>query len=131
MKNKSSLTLMELLIMLLVFALAAALCLQAFAAADRISGHSAVLDRAVLEAQNAAETLKNCGGDYEAAADLYGGTWDGGSWRVEVEDGHLTAAPQDSPHPLTGCALITVTDGDGNELYTLPVVWQKEGSGRE
>lgn len=129
MKNKSALTLMELLIMLLVFALAAALCLQAFAAADRISEHSAALDRAVLEAQNAAETLKNCGGDYESAANLYGGTWDGGSWRVEVEAGQLTAAPQDSPHPLTDSALITVTDGDGAVLYTLSVTWQKGGNG--
>ena len=37
MRSKAPLALMEQMVMVLVFALAAALCLQAFALADRIS----------------------------------------------------------------------------------------------
>ena len=58
MKNKASLMLMEQLVMILVFALCAALCLQGFAAADRISKETALRDEAVILAQNTAECLK-------------------------------------------------------------------------
>ena len=58
MKNKASLLLMEQLIMILVFALAAALCLQVFAKAGEISQETLHRDQAVLLAQNAAELLK-------------------------------------------------------------------------
>lgn len=59
MKNKSTLLLMEQLIMVLVFALATALCLRVFVKADEISLQTARQDRAVLLAQNAAEQLKS------------------------------------------------------------------------
>lgn len=58
MKSKASLVLMEQLVMILVFALCAALCLQAFVGADRISQETARRDEAVLLAQNTAESLK-------------------------------------------------------------------------
>ena len=62
MKQKTSLLLMEQLVMILVFALAAALCLQIFAKADAISQETARRDRAVVLARNAAELLKATGG---------------------------------------------------------------------
>lgn len=58
MKSKASLFLMEQLVMVLVFALAAALCLQVFLRADQISRKTASLDEAVMIAQNGAELLK-------------------------------------------------------------------------
>ena len=48
MKSKAPLMLMEQMVMLLVFALAAALCLQAFVKADEISKQAEARDRAVL-----------------------------------------------------------------------------------
>lgn len=131
MKSRSTLTLMELLIMVLVFALAAALCLQAFAGANRISETAAARDRAVLEAQNAAEVLKSCSGCWEEAAHLYGGTWDGSVWTLSWDSGTLRAAPTDSGDPLLGQAEITVTDRDGNLLIALTAAWQKGGSSHE
>jgi len=130
MKNKTSLTLIEMLIMLLVFALAAALCLQAFAAADQTSKRAAALDRAVIEAQNAAETLKSCG-SYETAASLYGGSWDGQRWTVHYEGGTVRAAARTDLHALLAGADITVTDENGTVLYTLSTIWQREGPGHE
>ena len=58
MKSKSSLLLMEQLIMVLVFALAAALCLQVFAKSAEIARQTACQDAAVQIARNAAETYK-------------------------------------------------------------------------
>ena len=59
MKSKASLSLMEMLVMVLIFALAAALCLQIFAKARTISLETARQDEAVLLAQNGAELLKS------------------------------------------------------------------------
>ena len=70
MRNKAPLAMLEQLVMLLVFALAAALCLQAFALADRLSDRTERFDRAVLEAQRAAETVKHCRGDLQQAQAL-------------------------------------------------------------
>lgn len=58
MRSKASLFLMEQLVMILVFALAAALCLRLFAATQEISLETAHRDKAVVIAQNGAELLK-------------------------------------------------------------------------
>lgn len=58
MKSRASLVLMEQLVMVLVFALAAALCLCCFAKAEEISLQTARRDAAVQIAQNTAELLK-------------------------------------------------------------------------
>ena len=128
MRNKAPLALMELLIMVLVFALAAALCLQAFSSADRQSRQSAARDRAVAEAQNAAEVLKGHRGNYEAAAACYGGSWDGMRWVISYDDCTLQVLPRDSGHDLLGCAEIQVTSTDGTPLFSLSAAWQKEGT---
>ena len=61
MRSKSPLALMEQVVMVLVFALAAALCLRVFVFSDQASERNEAVDRAVLEVQNAAETLKSTG----------------------------------------------------------------------
>lgn len=61
MKHRASLVLMEQLIMVLIFALAAALCLGLFVKADAISRETARKEEAVVLAQNAAELLKHTG----------------------------------------------------------------------
>ena len=58
MRSKASLFLMEQLVMVLVFALAAALCLNVIVQAQQISDEAALQDKAALTAQNAAELLK-------------------------------------------------------------------------
>ncbi len=69
MRSKAPLMMMEQMVMLLVFALAAALCLQAFVKSDEMSRRSEARDRAVVEVQNAAELIRYYGGD--AAHALY------------------------------------------------------------
>lgn len=80
MRSKAPLAMMEQLVMVLVFALAAALCLQVFVLSDKTSRRNEARDRAVLEAQNTAEELKSLRGDFAQAAELYGGAFDGQTW---------------------------------------------------
>lgn len=134
MRSKAPLVLIEQAVMLLVFALAAALCLRAFSWADAASDSSAARDRAMMAAQSAAEALKSCGGDMEAAADLYGGCCDGGVWTIQydeqwnmntVQDCYLVRVEQtETQLPLLGAALVSVWDGEKN-LVLLNTAWQE------
>lgn len=72
MKSKAPLLLMEQMIMLLVFALAAALCLQAFVKSDQLSQRSEVRDRALVVAQNAAESIRHSGNIESGLTQLHG-----------------------------------------------------------
>ena len=135
MKNKSPLTLMEQAIMLLVFALAAVLCLQAFVWADSASKEIAEQDQALIQAQSAAEVLKSCVGDMEKSADIFGGDWDGQVWTVgydvqwqQTEENAvyvLTVTPKPEDTPYLGAATVYVSDGE-EALAQLDVAWQQE-----
>ena len=112
MKSKVSLQLMEQLVMILVFALAAALCLQVFAKTGEISEETARRDRAVTLAANAAETLKSTG-DPAAAEAL-------------SRDGYrVTVRMQPKTVPGLAEAEIQVSS-EGQILFTLDTGWQEE-----
>lgn len=121
MKNRTPLMLTELLIMLLVFALAAGLCLRAFLWADSTSARSAALDRALTAAQNGAELTRHYAGDLDTAAREWGGAFDGAVWTFTSNDCQVTVTLLPSQTPYLGTA--QVRSGD----VELPVSWQKEG----
>lgn len=130
MRSKAPLVLMEQLLMVLVFALAAALCLRTFVFSEQMSRQSESQDRAVTTCQTVAETLKHCQGDYAAAAVLTGGTWDGHT--LGVSSGEKTpgdyvvfATPADTGDALLGGAEITAFTADGQWLFGLSVAWQE------
>ena len=137
MRSKAPLALMEQLVMVVVFALAAALCVRIFALSDRFSRECEIRDRAVSAVQNAAEALKACRGDYAEASGILGGTWDGNAWSIAYDDGwtvlrageegsyRLLAVPADSGHELRGTADVTACNRQGKELYSLSVAWQE------
>lgn len=75
MKNNSSKTglfLMELIIAILFFSLAGAVCIQLFVRSHIISNESVELNCSVLWAQNVAETFYGCNGDIRQMAALLG-----------------------------------------------------------
>lgn len=136
MRSKAPLALMEQVVMVLVFALATALCLQVFVFSNQVSKRNAAIDHAVLEAQNAAETIK-AAGDIAILMD----TMD-----AQVEDQALLVVHYDQDWNLTsssegvyrllaqncsdrsglGKAQITVDDGTGQDtLFSLTVAWQE------
>lgn len=125
MKSKASLTLMEQLVMVLVFALAAAVCLRAFVYADKLSRETQDRDRAVYIAQNGAETVKACRGGFAEAAALLGGAETEEGLTVCYETGfRLEAERLPTETAGLGRAEIRVTKGD-EVLFSLTVAWQE------
>ena len=112
MKNKASLALMEQLMILLVFALCAALCLQAFVGADRIARENEARDEAAILAQNTAESLKAGLPIPEAPENL------------SLEVTHL---PPEIPG-LAKAEVAIFSQETGNLLISLTVGWQEVGS---
>lgn len=122
MKNKTSLLLMELLIMVLVFALASAICLRVFARSHEISEAALRQDRAVQLAQNTAETVKACA-DLPEAARILGAQATDDGWLLE-QDGCsvlLTALQADTPG-LSGCEIAVTYE---SETFRVNVFWQE------
>lgn len=68
--SKTGLFLMELIISLLFFSLAGAVCIQLFVQSHMLSNKSVVLKHSVLWAQNVAETFYGCNGDIKTMSDL-------------------------------------------------------------
>lgn len=138
MRNKSLLSLMEQLVMLVVFALAAALCVQAFVLSDRMSHRCEERDRAMEEAQTAAEQIKQVRGEFSRAVELYGGTENGFAWGWSLdrnwkrtEQGpvyHVLVISVQTDTPLMGGAEISVYGEEGALLAALPVAWQEVDS---
>ena len=112
MKNRTSLLLMEQLVMVLVFALAAAVCLLIFAQARNLSREAASTDEAVILAQNAAEVLKATGGDQKTAQALAEAPY------------RLDILPEDSGIPGFAQAQILVY-GEETLLFALRTGWQE------
>ena len=136
MKSKAPLALMEQLVMVLVFALAAALCLQVFVLSDRMSRQNEARDHAVVAVQNAAETIKSCGGDFAESAALCGGTWQEERWLLGYDADWapveasacaylVQATPRDTEDLLLGSAVVAAYEADGTELFAVTVYWQE------
>lgn len=124
MKNKTFLPLIEQMIMILIFALAAAFCLQGFASADRLSKRQAVLTEAVVTVQNTAEILKSSHGDYDLAAELLTGTVTDTGLQIQTEDYTLTATATEEQLDSLASAKIKVLYKT-ETLYELTVSWQE------
>ncbi len=131
-RSGASLVLIEQVIMLLVFALAAALCLKAFVWADTESAAVAERDKAMLRAQNAAEVIKNEGD--VAAAGFLGGKAEGERWIISY-DGEwqpaegvgvytLTAEPKEDELQYMSAACVEIYKGE-KLLASLDVAWQE------
>ncbi len=124
MKHRAFLSLTELLVMVLVFAIAAAICLACFAEAALVSRETDRLDRAVLLAQNAAEILKATGGDWEEASRLLEATADDDSLTARQEDLLLTIHEENSGIPGLGRARAEVR-AEGEPLIIMTISWQE------
>lgn len=146
MKSKAPLAMMEQMVMILVFALAAALCLQAFVQSDQMSRDSEERDRAAVLCQSAAEAIRYSG-DVEAGLELACGTNPGErdgfgffvgfdeNWEVLTYDGR----PQSSCYTLRAMELDSGVDGLGKanveafawdagtmeSIFRIEVTWQE------
>ena len=147
-RSKAPLSLMEQLIMVFVFAFAAAICLQAFVYSDRLSKDGTTKETAAVRATEVIETVKAYHGDLKKAADTLQGTateatgetgegavltktYDDDSLRVELKTqaeipaGGNTA---ENYHQKADVSVYTIPkDGEREQtepVYTVEVAWQ-------
>lgn len=137
MSKKSHLVLIELMIMLLIFSLTAALCLQVFAWSSDEAENIENRDKAMLKAQTAAEIIKAFEGDFAEAAEELGGVYSAADDELVVcytEDWECSevaywqfrlTAKRDASDALLERAEISVESQDGEMLFQIPVCWQK------
>lgn len=128
MRGKSMLVLLEICVMLLVLALAAGLCLQAFAWAQQRAWENGLKDEATVQLQSTGEVLKHCRGDLDAVIRICGGSLDGEKWTLENAAYTLSAVLVETDNPYLGEAKLAVIR-EGNVLTELTVCWQEGGHG--
>ena len=116
MRNKTSLTLIELLIMLFVFIFAIALCLGIFVKADEMTEKSEARDRAVIIAKNAAELIEESLGDTKKAEDILSA--------YAKEKGLLLEIIKNEPESHLGTAKINVKYEE-ELIFSLDAAWQE------
>ena len=119
MRSKTPLVLMEQLVMVLVFAMAAAICLQVFGLSDRLSKENEARAEAALLAQNTAEELKFSYGevllDWEEADGIYYMEEDGYRVRVQAEETEISGLQKVRLQVLQ----------EEEVLFEIPVAWQE------
>lgn len=136
-ESKAPLMLMEQVIMVLVFALVAAICIQAFALARTTSVQMGDRDRAVNVSQILAETVKACGGSMEKVCERLGGEPDGERLVFYYDSGWKEAAAEHASFSVVFAqeesggfcryGRITVSDVSGQqEIFSMRVAWQGE-----
>ena len=150
MKSRAPLAMMEQMVMILVFALAAALCLQAFVKSDQMSKQSEDRDRAAMLCQSAAEAIRHSG-DVEAGLALasaaapsqrdgfgsfipYDEAWNviDGEGRSQSSSYTLRAVEIDSGVDGLGKANVEAFAWDGGtmrSIFALEVCWQEVSGG--
>lgn len=128
MKNKTPLQLMEQIIMIGVFALAAALCLQAYALSHKISANMALQESAVHMADNLIESLR--ANTTPLLPDItpnapFTADYDQ-DWELTTSNPtyHIVITwPDPGDLPVTQCN-ITITAPDNTEYVSRNAVWQ-------
>lgn len=147
MKSKAPLLLMEQMVMLVVFALAAALCVQAFVRSDASSRRSEARDHAVVLCQNAAELIRHTGDVGDALAQLHGQVYErDGVYHAYYDQDmnyvwsqpdcgmeapqiayRLEVTPVDTGVDGLGKARVEMTTTEDNSVvFALDVAWQEE-----
>ncbi|MGN0413351.1 MAG: hypothetical protein ACI4FV_09970 [Lachnospiraceae bacterium] len=134
-RSKTSLFLMELIIAILFFSLACAVCIQLFFKAHQVSRKSEDLSSAVLWCENVAELFRGCDGDMAEMTALLVDTdhfqittnADNGfsiffdkDWNPITEASHVTYEIQCEIYDKDDYQTAVITASDGSEeLYSL------------
>lgn len=127
-RSKAPLALMEQIIMIFVFALAAAVCLQAFVYSDNLSKQGEMRDAAVIKVQKMAEYCKAGNGDFEKIREAFPAEKNENGWVVRYPEEKLTMNVEIIyADEYMEKAVISVTDDRGDEVYSIPAAWQRRG----
>ena len=123
MRNRTSLALIELVLMFFVFALASAWCLRGFVWADQQLEQQVKKEKALLQVQNMAEILQSVKGNLPQEEWIQGYDLD---WNPTEENPVyiLEVKREESQVPLLGCAKIIVRENK-QILMEMAVAWQE------
>lgn len=144
MKRKAPLAMMELMVMIAVFALAAALCLQAFVKSDQLSRRVEARDNAAVLCQSVAEMIQHEKGDIVSALEKVSGVevaqrkgfgffvrYDE-NWEAMADEGSasytLRVMEQENETQGLGKALVEAYAWNNSKmesLFSIQVSWQK------
>ena len=115
-RANSSIFLIELALVILIFSVCAAITMRVFAGAHQMTRESEALSRGVIAAQSAAECYKAAAGDPARTAALAGGVRDGGTVRVYY-GGDWSHVQADAAYVVT-----LFKDGGSAEISVAPVL---------
>ena len=128
MKSKAPLALIELVIMLLIFALCSALCLKGLVSAEMTKRADSQRDSAIICIRNTAEMVKYCRGDLPADtfydSDFNACGEEEAAYVVHVEK-------NSSGSDYLGLADITIcrlSDGTNEAVAQLTAAWQNDST---
>lgn len=128
-RSKAPLALMEQIIMILVFALTAAVCLQAFVYSNQLSKEGERQNIAANYAQEIAEYCKTKKGNIDILCQQLAGE--------KMTDGFVVSKPEERMKVAVQLsekidylqkAKVSVTSYEGTTYYTMDIAWQKEGA---
>ena len=127
-RSKAPLALMEQIIMILVFALASAVCLQAFVYSDNLSKTGQQKEEALNLAQRVTEYCKDNHGDLDTVCTLLSAEKTEKGLKLASPEEKMTVSLeiQDSSEYMEK-AEVTVLGEDGAVIYSMDVAWQKGG----
>ncbi len=137
MRSKAPLVLMEQLIMLVVFSIAAAICVRTFVYSDQLSLKNELRDQALVQAQTLAETYKYYKGDAEKAMSEFGGNIDNNTWvtywnsqwqSCEQNQSQCKIEIAEKPSDIQGLgkAEVSVFYIDEKVIFNFELAWQEE-----
>jgi len=136
-RSKSTLFLMELIIVIFFFSICAAICVNVFGSAQQMARDSHNLSNAVMAARSAAGCYKSADGDISAAVDLLDGAMsaDRGIVYYDREWQQVASADESRFYLLidslerSGEAVVAVFENDSSEdaLFQLQVKTSRGG----
>ena len=147
-RSKSTLFLIEQLIVIAVFAICAAACISILTVAYFHASDSKATSQAIIKAESTAEAFKAVGGDGDAVLDILGSTRNSGtksgnqaliiyydqSWQISNEDNaafalFLAFYPTPDHYDELVRADLTVEKITGEELVAFPLAARRKQGG--
>lgn len=127
-RSKAPLALMEQIIMILVFALTAAVCLQAFVYSNNLSEEGDKENLAASHAQEVVETCKMYSGDLDQVQLKLSGERTENGIRVFYEEDHMTVFLEITEQSdWLARAKVSVQDEKDKEIFSVDTAWQRGG----
>lgn len=125
-RNKAPLALMEQIIMILVFALASAVCLQGFVYANNLSKTGAQKESAAAMVQTMTEYCKAEQGDLDTVCKSVGGerTSDGMILKNQEENLRAELVLGEKTEYLQYAHISVSGENDSREVYSADIAWQ-------